>query len=105
MTTTPNQVWCDSRLYSPSENGQLLKAIMLYHEAIEDNNKAVLYFHVVKEATLLVCFYDEPAEARPSVFDCFYNIPCIKQGMNPGNKTLLNVVEGIAAVLNTEEKL
>ena len=71
MSTTPNKVWCDSRLYRPSENDQLLKAIMLYHKEIENNNKAVLYFHMVKDATLLVCFYGEPAESRPAVFDCF----------------------------------
>jgi hypothetical protein len=104
MATVPNKIWAESRLYATSENDQLLKALMLYHEAIENNNKAVLYFHVVKQATLLVFFYCEPAESRPSVFDCFSDIPYMVQGMKPGKKRLLDVIQGIAEVLDTEDK-
>jgi hypothetical protein len=100
MTTVPNQIWAEARLYPPTENERLLEAMMEYHEAIEKTNKAVLYFHIVKQATLIVFFYCEPVE-NPEVFNCFYDIPYMKKFIEPGCKTVLDVIQGIADVLDT----
>lgn len=104
MTTVPNKIWAESRLYSTSENDQLIQALMSYHKVIENNNKAVLYFRVVKEVTLLVFFYNETVERPPAAFNCFYDIPFMKQAMQPGKKKLFDAIKGIAEVLSTEKK-
>jgi hypothetical protein len=99
MATVPNKVWAEARLYPSSENNRLLGAMMEYHEAIEKTNKAVLYFHTVNSTTLLVFLYCEPVET-PKVFNCFYDIPFIKNFIEPGCMTVLDVIQGIASVLD-----
>jgi hypothetical protein len=100
MATVPNRIWAEARIYSSSENDSLLEAMMEYHEAIEKTNKAVLYFHTANKATLLVFFYCAPVET-PEVFSCFYNIPYMKKFIEPGCMTVLDVIQGIANVLDT----
>ena len=77
---------------------------MLYHEAIEETNKAVLYFHVVEQVTLLVFFYCSPVE-NPTVFDCFYDIPYKTKLIEAGCKTVYDVIQDIANVLDNTVKL
>lgn len=39
MTAVPSKVWAEARIYPPTANEQLTDALMLYHEAIEKDNK------------------------------------------------------------------
>jgi len=105
MATIPNTAWGETRIYYPPENDQLLKALMKYHEVIETDDKAVVYYHSVRNLTLLTLFYADPIETRPAVFDCFYDVAHMTSGMQPGPRRLLSVIEGIAQILDTERKL
>jgi len=104
MATVSNKIWAEARIYEPSETNALLEALMLYHEAIEETNKAVLYFHVVEQVTLLVFFYCSPVE-NPAVFDCFYDIPYKTKLIEAGCKTVYDAIQGIANVLDNTVKL
>lgn len=101
MTTVSNKVWCEARLYPPTENHHLLEALMTYHEVIEKDSKAALIWHSVNEATMLIFFYCAPVE-NPDAFKCFYDVPFIMRVMEPGCRTVYEVVQGFANVLVAE---
>lgn len=104
MTTVPNKIWAEARLYQPSQNAQLLEALMQYHEAIEKDNKATLIWHSVNQATLLVFFYCAPVES-PDVFQSFYDIPFMTRVVEPGCRTIHEMVQAVANVLASEPQL
>lgn len=101
MSTVSNRVWAEVRLYPPTANIELIEALMKYHEAIEENNKATLIFHATDQATLLVFFYCAPVE-KPDVFKCFYDIPFLMNLIPPGCRTVYEVMQGTANVLEAE---
>ncbi|OCK73798.1 6-hydroxy-D-nicotine oxidase [Lepidopterella palustris CBS 459.81] len=101
MTTVPNKVWAEARLYSPTQNGELLDALMLYHEACEKDPNATLIWQSVNQATLLVFFYCAPVE-NPDVFKCFYDIPFMINVLPPALTTVYGVVQGLANVLSAD---
>lgn len=77
---------------------------MLYHAAIEKDNKSTLVMQVMEQATLLVFFYCAPVE-KPAVFDCFYDIPFLMHVIPPACTTVAGLVEGVANVLAAEPQL
>lgn len=101
MLTVRNKVWAEARLYSPTQNGELLEALMLYHEACEEDSNATLIWHSISQATLLIFFYCAPVE-KPPVFECFYNIPFLARVIEPAFNTIYGVVQGLANVLADE---
>lgn len=104
MLTVPNKVWAEARLYPPTQNGELLQALMLYHEASEKDSNATLIWHSISQATLLIFFYCAPVE-KPAVFDCFYNIPFMARVIEPAINTIYGVVQGLTNVLAAEPLL
>ncbi|RDW77834.1 hypothetical protein BP6252_05887 [Coleophoma cylindrospora] len=101
MAAVSNKIWAEVRLYQTSQNGELLEAMMLYHEASEKDNKATLIWHSVSQGTLLVFFYCAPVET-PSVFECFYSIPFLVNIVPPGLNTVYGVVQGLKDVLSAD---
>ena len=97
MTTVPNRVWAEGRLYSPTMNNTLIDALVLYHEASEKDNKATLIWHAVEGATLVVFFYCAPVE-NPDVFNGFREIPFMARVLEPGCRSVYDVMEGFAGV-------
>ena len=98
MSTVSNQVWAEGRLYSPAVNESLLHAITQYHETSEKDNKASLILQSNHEVTIVVFFYCAPTEKRPSVFNCFDDIPFLTRIVEPGSRTVYAVVNGFAGV-------
>ena len=104
MSTVPNKVWAEGRIYSPSMTEDLLQALMIYHKASEESsNKATLIWQSVHGATLIVFFYCAPVE-NPPVFQCFEDIPFLTRIMEPGCRTVYDVVNGFAGVNSGERK-
>lgn len=101
MITVPNKVWAEARLYPPTQNLELIEALMKYHEGIEKDNKATLIFHATSQATLLVFFYTAPVD-NPAVFKPYYDIPFLMKLIEPGCRTVYEVMQGIANVLQAE---
>ncbi|TVY50645.1 Bifunctional solanapyrone synthase [Lachnellula cervina] len=101
MITVPNKVWAEARLYPPTQNLELIEALMKYHEGIEKDNKATLIFHATSQATLLVFFYTAPVD-NPAVFKPYYEIPFLMKLIEPGCRTVYEVMQGIANVLQAE---
>lgn len=104
MTTVSSKVWAEGRLYSPELNGQLLEALMLYHEASEKDKKASLIWHSVNQATLLVFFYCAPVDS-PSVFKCFDDVSYMARLVEPGCRSVYDVIEGFASLNPVNPKL
>ncbi|CZR56975.1 uncharacterized protein PAC_06864 [Phialocephala subalpina] len=101
MATVSNKVWAEARLYPSTANNELIEALMKYHEVIESDNKATLVFHVTNQATLMVFFYCAPVE-NPDVFACFYDVPFLMNILPPGCRTVYDVVQGLANVMQQE---
>ncbi|TVY85865.1 FAD-dependent monooxygenase, partial [Lachnellula willkommii] len=101
MVTVPNKVWAEARLYPPTQNVQLIEALMKYHEGIEKDNKATLIFHATSQATLLVFFYTAPVD-NPAVFAPYYDIPFLMKLIEPGCRTVYEVMQGISNVMQAE---
>jgi len=101
MATVPNKVWAEARLYPPTQNVELIEALMKYHEVIEKDNKATLIFHATSQGTLLIFFYTAPVD-NPEVFKCYYDIPFIMKLIEPGCRTVYEVMQGVANVLQAE---
>jgi hypothetical protein len=101
MSTFSNKVWAEARLYPPTQNLELLDALMLYHEACEKDSNATLIWHSVNQATLLVFFYCQPVE-NPSAFKCFYDIPYMARIIEPALNTVFGVMQGLSSVLAAE---
>ncbi|KAF8866921.1 6-hydroxy-D-nicotine oxidase [Acephala macrosclerotiorum] len=101
MATVSNKIWAEARLYPPTANNELIEKLMKYHEVIEKDNKATLVFHVTNQATLLVFFYCAPVE-NPDVFACFYDVPFLMNILPPGCRTVYDVVQGLANVMEQE---
>jgi hypothetical protein len=101
MTTVPNKVWAEARLYPPTANQELLNALMLYYEVCEKDPNATLIWHSVNQATLLVFFYCAPVE-NPDAFKCFYDIPFLMNVIPPVLNTVYGVVQGVANVLSAD---
>lgn len=99
--TVPNKIWAEARLYSPAENGRLLEALMQYHEGIENDNKATLIWHSVDQGTLLVFFYCAPVE-NPDIFAPFKAVPYMAHVVEPGCRTIYEMVQAVADILQSE---
>lgn len=103
MATVPSQVWAEGRVYSADMNGQLLNALMRYHEAGEADKKASLIWQSVHGVTVVVFFYCAPVD-NPPVFRCFNDIPCLTRLVEPGCRSVYDVVEGFASLNPVEPK-
>lgn len=104
METVPNAIWAEARLYPPTQNLELLDALMLYHEVCEKDSNAMLIWHSVNEATLLIFIYCEPVD-KPDAFKCFYDIPFIAPVVPPQKTTIYGLLQGIANILTAEISL
>ncbi|TVY81095.1 FAD-dependent monooxygenase yanF [Lachnellula suecica] len=94
MATVSNKVWAEARLYSPTQNAELIEALMKYHEEIEKNDKATLIFSATSQVTALVFFYTIPVE-NPEVFNCYYSIPFMGKIVEPGCRTMYQVMRAL----------
>lgn len=97
MSTVPNQVWAEGRLYSPDMDNNVMEALIHYHEASEKDNRATLIWQAVEGATVVVFFYCAPVE-NPDVFKCFQDIPFVSRIVEPGFRTVYDVMEGFASL-------
>lgn len=104
MSTLPSEVWAEVRVFAPSQEDELLDAMMRFHEANEKDPNASLIFNAVPGATLLVLVYAESVDERPAVFDAFENIDAIAK-MLPGNKyTIFQIMSALESSIATEPK-
>lgn len=104
MTTVSNGIWAEARLYPPTQNNELLDALMLYHEACEKDANASLIWHSVNQATLLIFIYCAPVES-PEAFSCFYDIPFMAKLVEPSITTIYGLLHGISNVLSSDPLL
>lgn len=72
-----NNMWFESRLYTPDKNQQLLNALVKYQElAVNDTNSNIVYQlseDISSPQSFVGFLYLDPVE-RPPVFDPFYEI-------------------------------
>jgi hypothetical protein len=101
MTAISNSVWAEARFYAPARNQELLKALMVYHDACEKDCNASLIWMSFKEATLLVFCYSAAIES-PAAFQCFYDIPFLSHALQPKVSTIYGVTQGLKEIMDTE---
>ncbi|KAL2821356.1 FAD-binding domain-containing protein [Aspergillus cavernicola] len=104
MATVPNQIWSESRIYPPTAYNQLVEALMEYHEAIETDDQATLIWHATGESIMLVYVYCSPVD-NPSVFAPFYDIPFTMNFVEPGIRSIYDLVQAVASVVSSEPML
>ncbi len=84
----PDKVWAEARIYAPTANNQIIEALMLYHEGIEKDQKAMLAIQFIDQAALLAFFCCVLVE-KPDVFQYLYKIPFLmKVTPAPGCSTV-----------------
>ncbi|KAL4907268.1 hypothetical protein BDW74DRAFT_176049 [Aspergillus multicolor] len=109
MITVPNKIWCEARVYSPTAYDALIAALMQYHDAIENNDKATLIWYANESVILLVLVYCSPDpdanENKPAVFAPFLDIPAVTSLVPPAIRTVYELGQGIADVVSTEAKV
>ncbi|KAL2824310.1 hypothetical protein BDW59DRAFT_180373 [Aspergillus cavernicola] len=101
MTTIPNRIWAEGRVYASAQNPDLIAALMTYHQLIEKDNKASLIWHTLNESTLLIFLYCAPVE-KPAVFSPFYDLPFLMNAVPPACMTVYQMVQGVANILAKE---
>ncbi|KAL4953731.1 hypothetical protein BDW69DRAFT_205651 [Aspergillus filifer] len=104
MTTVPNNVWCEARVYSPTVYDSLVAALMQYHADIESDNQATLIWHGTSEAILHVYVYCSPIE-NPDVFAPFFNVPFLQAPVAPGLRTISELMHAIKNFVPEEDML
>lgn len=77
---------------------KLLQAIMKYHAAAENDTKASLIWQSIPQATVMILFYCAAVEKKPPVFDCFDGIPLVTHIVQPGCRSVYDVVDGFASM-------
>lgn len=77
---------------------------MRYHKASEKDTKATLIWQSVHEQTLVVFFYCAHVESTPAVFEAFNDIPFLTRVVEPGCRTVYEVVNGFASFNAGERK-
>lgn len=77
-TIPVNEMWFESRLYTPDKNQQLLNALVTYQNMAVNDTKANIVFQLSENASSPQSFvgflYLDPVE-RPPIFNPFYNVP------------------------------
>ena len=88
-----NNMWFESRLYTPDKNQHLLNALVAYQEMAVNDTKANIVYQLSESTTSPQSFvgflYLDPVE-RPSVFSPFYDIP---PSLTRINSTIGNLAE------------
>ncbi|KAL3443452.1 hypothetical protein BJX65DRAFT_298249 [Aspergillus insuetus] len=104
MSTIPNAIWAEGRVYpaTPETSSQLFHALMEYHKLIESDNKATLIWHTLNQTTLLIFFYCAPVE-KPDVFAPFYDIPSLMNVVPPAKRTVYEMVDAVSNILAAEQ--
>lgn len=92
------EIWYEARIYSPTENRKLLKAMHEYQTAAEKDDHASLAFSLSYDHTFVAFVYSSPVE-RPAVFDMFYGIPIQKTFINSCIGTQFSLVKAFASIL------
>ena len=99
LETVPiGQVWYEARVYPPSENRKLLRAVREYQVAAEYDVHASLAFSLSYSHKFVAFVYSKPNE-RPAVFDMFYDIPFQLSFIEPSIRTQYSLVKAFASVL------
>lgn len=68
------QIWFEARLYSSSENRNLLRAVREYQTAAKQDKHASLAFSLSHSHTFVAFVYSKPIK-QPEVFNMFNDIP------------------------------
>ncbi|KAL5339069.1 hypothetical protein BJX70DRAFT_364917 [Aspergillus crustosus] len=101
MDTIPNQIWSEGRVYAPTAYDDLIAALLQYQESIESDDQATLIFQATNEAILLVLVYASPVE-NPSIFDPFFAVPFEQNLVQPGIRTVYELVQAVAGVVSPD---
>ncbi|KAL4928580.1 FAD-binding oxidoreductase [Aspergillus undulatus] len=104
MTTVSNKIWCEARVYPPTAYDSLVTALMQYHENIETDDQATLIWHGNSDAILHVYVYCSPVE-NPDTFAPFYDIPFLQGPVEPGVRTISDLMNAIAHFVSPEPML
>ncbi|KAL4899730.1 hypothetical protein BDW74DRAFT_183378 [Aspergillus multicolor] len=106
MTTLPNTIWSENRLYDASQNTAFASALMAYHELIESDPKSCLIYHTVNDRTFVTFTYSGPFEGdHPDIFKPFRDIPYEGHLVPPATRTVSNMAKGISDVLEGRKML
>lgn len=97
-TVHVDQIWYEARVYPPSENRKLLRAVREYQTAAEDDDHASLAFSISYDHSFVAFVYSKPME-RPAVFDMFYGIPFQKDFIKSSNGSQYSLAAAFASVL------
>ncbi|KAL4886766.1 hypothetical protein BJY04DRAFT_213520 [Aspergillus karnatakaensis] len=104
MSTIPNRIWSEGRVYAPDAYNDLIQALLQYHTDIETNDQATLIWQATNDAILLVFVYVSPEE-DPAVFDQFRAVPFVQHLVEPGIRTVYELVQAVAGVISPEPML
>ncbi|RDW81344.1 FAD-binding oxidoreductase [Aspergillus mulundensis] len=106
MTTLPNTLWSENRLYDASQNTAFASALLIYHDLIESDNKSCLIYHTVNDRTFVTFTYSGPVEGdHPEIFRPFHHIPHTGYLVPPGTRTVSAMAKGVSDVLEGSKML
>ncbi|PKY01601.1 hypothetical protein P168DRAFT_321182 [Aspergillus campestris IBT 28561] len=104
-TVPIDKIWFAARIYEPSANGQILKAIEEWQKAAENESRGSIIHHIGHRRTLLGWIYSSPVEFPP-LFEMFYDIPYESWFVESTIGTILDFTKSTSnRVLGTPQKL
>ncbi|KAI0099190.1 hypothetical protein GGR51DRAFT_397511 [Nemania sp. FL0031] len=99
LETVPiDHIWYEARIYAPSENRKLLRAVREYQAAAEEDEKASLAFSLSNNHTIAAFIYSAPVQFPP-VFNIFADIPFERHFITPNTGTPYAMVKAFETVL------
>lgn len=103
-TVPIDKIWFEARIYEPSANVQILRAIEKWQQAAETDSKGSIIHHIGREKTLLGWIYSSPVEFPP-LFEMFYDIPYQSWFVESTIGTILDFTRNTSKVLGSQQKL
>lgn len=105
MTTVPNIVWSDAKVYSMEQNHELMAAMMSFHEASENDLKGTVILYAIGQLVFLVCVYNAPAAVYPEVFECFQPIPFAHHVLPSACRTIHDTIRALTDLGSSDRGL
>ncbi|KAI0389234.1 hypothetical protein F5Y17DRAFT_449723 [Xylariaceae sp. FL0594] len=91
-------IWYEARIYAPSENRRLIRAVREYQAAAEEDEKASFAFSLSGNHTIVAFVYSSPV-AFPPVFGMFADIPFAGHFIEPSFGTPYTIAKAFEKVL------
>lgn len=103
-TVPIDNIWFAARIYEPSSNEKILKAIEEWQKAAENEPEGSIVHHIGHKRTLLGWIYSSPVEFPP-LFKMFYDIPYESWFVESTIGTVLDFTRNTSKVLGPPQKL